>query len=195
MPRASAPTAQASIRSSRPARRREDVTKQDIIDFMGWLRKQPLPKRRNSNPERTYSNKVGYVAIFLKEFGVSRLLKKKEYPRYHKKKVVAHPEDELSLLYGHANTEERFLMDFFIGSMVRDHEGYGSRYNDLTGVTLTIRGKQHKTRTVEISPRLAANIVNLGSRSESEYLFPNRKGKPDQHLLRDLQSLDKKAGA
>ncbi len=72
----------------------EDVTKQDMIDFMGWLRKQPLPKRRNSNPERTYSNKVGYVAIFLKEFGVSRLLKKKEYPRYHKKKVVAHPDSE-----------------------------------------------------------------------------------------------------
>jgi hypothetical protein len=28
----------------------EDVTKQDMINFMGWLRKQPLPKRRNSNP-------------------------------------------------------------------------------------------------------------------------------------------------
>jgi len=69
----------------------KDVTKQDMIDFMGWLRKQPLPIRRNSNPERTYSNKVGYVAIFLKEFGVSRLLKKKEYPRYHKMKVVGPP--------------------------------------------------------------------------------------------------------
>ena len=118
----------------------EDVTRQDMIDFMGWLRKQPLPIRRNSNPERTYSNKVGYVAIFLKEFGVSRLLKKKEYPRYHKKKVVAHPEDELSLLYGRANAEERFLLDYFIGSMVREHEGYGFRYNELTGVPLTIRG-------------------------------------------------------
>jgi hypothetical protein len=62
-----------------------------MIDFMGWLRKQPLPKRRNSNPERTHSNKVGYVAIFLKEFGVSRLLKKKEYPRYRKKKVAGPP--------------------------------------------------------------------------------------------------------
>jgi integrase len=79
--------------------------------------------------------------------------------------------------------------------MVRDHEAYGCRYNDLTGVTLTIRGKQHKTRTVEISPRLAANIVGRGGRSESEYLFPNRKGKPDQHLLRDLQNLAKRAGA
>jgi hypothetical protein len=38
-----------------------------------------------------YSNKVGYVAVFLKEFGVSRLLKKTEYPRYHKKKVAGPP--------------------------------------------------------------------------------------------------------
>jgi hypothetical protein len=30
----------------------------------------------------------------------------------------------LSLLFGHADAEERFLLDFFIGSMVRDHEGY-----------------------------------------------------------------------
>jgi hypothetical protein len=67
------------------------VIKQQLIEFMGWLRKQPLPKRRNSNPERTYSNKVRYVTIFLKEFGVSRQLKKKEYPRYHKKKVVGPP--------------------------------------------------------------------------------------------------------
>jgi hypothetical protein len=69
----------------------EDVTKQDMIDFMGWLRKQSSPKRRNSIPPRTYSNKVNYVAIFLKEFGVSRLLKKKEYPRYHKKVSESRP--------------------------------------------------------------------------------------------------------
>jgi hypothetical protein len=49
----------------------EQVEKQDMIDFMGWLRKQPLPRRRHSNPERTYNNKVGHVAIFLKAFGVS----------------------------------------------------------------------------------------------------------------------------
>jgi len=44
---------------------------------------------------------------------VSRLLKKK---------VVAHTEDELPLLYGHADAEERFLLDFLIGSMARDHQ-------------------------------------------------------------------------
>ena len=116
----------------------EEVKKQDMLDFMGWMRKQPLSKRRHSNPNRTYNNKVNYVAIFLKEFGVSRLLKKKEYPQYHKKKVVFHPENELCLLYGHANEKERFLLDFFIGSMVRDHEAYGCCYSDLTGTTLTL---------------------------------------------------------
>jgi len=116
----------------------EEVKKQDMLDFMGWMRKQPLPKRRHSNPNRTYNNKVSYVAIFLKEFGVSRMLKKKEYPQFHKKKVVAHPENELSVLYGHANEKERFLLDFFIGSMVRDHEAYACCYSDLTGTTLTI---------------------------------------------------------
>jgi hypothetical protein len=42
-----------------------------MLEIMGWMRNQPLPKRRHSNPNRTY-NKVSYLAIFLKEFGVSR---------------------------------------------------------------------------------------------------------------------------
>jgi integrase len=173
----------------------EDVDKQDMIDFMGWLRKQPVPKRKHGNPARTMNNKVGNVRIFLKEFGITKLLKKNEEPKYHKKKVVAHTDEELALLYAHADTEKLFLLDFFIGSMARDHEAYGCRYPDLTGTTLTLYGKQHKTRTVEISPRLAEAIIERRKRSNSEYLFPNGKGRPNQHLLRDLQGLAENAGA
>ena len=173
----------------------EDVTKQDLLDFMRWLKKQPLPKRSHSNPERTRYNKVSHVVIFLKAYGLTKLLKKKEYPRYHEKKVVAHTEEELSVLYAHADDGESFQLDFFLGSMARDHEAYGCRYSDLTGTTLTLYGKQHKTRTVEISSRLADRINERRKRSNSEYLFPNRKGKPDTHLLRKLQNLGKRAGA
>jgi integrase len=173
----------------------EQVEKQDMIDFMGWLRKQPLPRRRHSNPERTYNNKVGHVAIFLKAFGVSKLLKKNEYPKYRKKQIVAHTDDELGLLYSHADPEEWFLLDFFLGTMARDAEAANCRYTDLTGTTVTLFGKQRKTRTAEITPRLAAAIEDRGKRSKSEYLFPNRSGRPDQHLLRRLQRLAKRAGA
>jgi integrase len=173
----------------------EDVTKQDLIDFMGWLRKQPKREQRNANPNRTYANKVGHVAIMLKSFGVTKLLKKSEYPKFHQKKIVAHTDEELALLYSHANDEERFLMDFFLGSMARDAEAHKCKYTHLTGTTLTIYGKQNKTRTVEISPRLAAAIAARRKTSKHEYLFVNREGNPNQHLLRDIQDLAEKAKA
>ena len=86
-------------------------------------------------------------------------------------------------------------MDFFIGSMVRDEEGCTCRYTNLTGTTLTVYGKQDKTRTVEISQRLADSINERRKHSQSEYLFPNRNSKPNTHLLRKLQNLAKRAGA
>jgi hypothetical protein len=53
------------------------------------------------------------------------------------RKVVAHADEELALLYSYANDEERFLVDFFIGTMARDMEACRCRYRDLTGTTPT----------------------------------------------------------
>ena len=178
--------------------------KQVLLDYMGWLRKQPVPVRKRSdgsssnNPKRTLANKVGDVRIFLKSLGISKLFEKHEEPTYHEKKIVAHTDDELAVLYGAADAEETFLLDFFIGSMARDCEAYGCRYRDLTGTTLTLYGKQNRTRTVEISQRLAdainARRKRLGA-GPNDLIFPNRNGNPDQHLLRDLRILAKRAGA
>jgi integrase len=170
--------------------------KQVLLNYMGWLRKPSAPKRKHSNPERTLANRVGDVRIFLKEFGITKLLKKNEEPKYHEKKIVAHPDDELDVLYAAADAEETFLLDFFTGSMARDHEAYG-KYGDpdLTGTTLTLYGKHHKTRTVEVTERLGDAIRNRRKRNKSTRLFVNRNGKPDKHLLRTLQNLAKKAGA
>jgi len=77
--------------------------KQVLLTYMGWLRKQPVRSRKHSNPERTLANRIGDARIFLKEFGITKLLKKNEEPRYHEKKVVAHPDDELDVLYGAAD--------------------------------------------------------------------------------------------
>ena len=116
--------------------------KQVLLNYLGWLRKQPVPERKYENPERTLANRVGDVRIFLKEFGFTKLLKKNEEPKYHKKIVVAHPDDELDVLYGAADAEETFLLNFFIGSMARDHEAYGKYgHPDLTGTTLTLYGQ------------------------------------------------------
>ena len=83
----------------------------------------------------------------------------------------------------------------FSAPWARDHEAFGCRYSDLSGTTLTLYGKQHKTRTVEISPRLAEIILERRKHSKSELLFPNTLGKPDTHLLRKLQNLAKRSEA
>src|SRR5208282_777758 len=51
----------------------DEIEKQDMFDYMAWLRKQRLPKRKHSNPERTHNNKVSHTVIFLKAFGKERL--------------------------------------------------------------------------------------------------------------------------
>jgi len=177
----------------------EDYERQDLIDYMGWLRKQPRKERKHANPDRTYFNKVSHVAIFLKTCGVRPGLKASEYPSYHEKQVVAHTDEELAVLYREADEDERFLLDFFIGTIVRDHEAQTAKYTDLTGATLTVRGKQHKTRTVEVSQRLALAIRERGEAATknggSELLFPNGNGRPDTHLLDKLQELAERAGA
>ena len=54
-----------------------------------------MPVRSHSNPGRTMANKVGALAIFLREYGHKprnmggELPKKSEYPKYHKKIVIA----------------------------------------------------------------------------------------------------------
>jgi len=179
----------------------EDVTKQDMIDFMGSLRKQPLTKRRNSNPDRTYANKVGYVAIFLKAFGVSKLLKKSEHPQYEEKMVTAHPNEELEYLYARANAEQRFLLDFALNSGFRDGELSHAEYRDLVENTLEVKRKphlgwkpkKHHCRKVTVSQKFADAFRARGKSSKTSLVFPNEAGKPNQHLLRDLQALSKDA--
>jgi len=110
-----------------------EIDKQDLFDYMAWLRKQPLPKRKHSNPNRTYNNKLSHTVIFLKAFGKERLLKKSEYPAYEEKTVSDHTDAELTTLYSHADENERFLLDFFLGSGVRDGEATHAEFSDLKG--------------------------------------------------------------
>jgi site-specific recombinase XerD len=59
----------------------EKISRQNLIDYMKWQRSQPLPKRKHSNPERTYHNRLINVRSFLNAFGVTKLFRKGEYNR------------------------------------------------------------------------------------------------------------------
>jgi len=181
----------------------DEIEKQDLFDYMAWLRKQPLPKRKHSNPDRTYSNKLSHTVIFLKAFGKERLLKKSEYPAYEEKTISAHTDAELTTLYSHADGNERFLLDFFLGSGVRDLEAAHAEVSDLKGNVLEIKRKphlnwkpkQHHCRKITLPQSLVDSARKREKKCGSPLLFPNGCGLPNRHLLRDLQNLAKKSGA
>jgi site-specific recombinase XerD len=40
----------------------DEIEKQDLFDYMTWLRRQPATKRKHSNPDRTYNNKLSHTS-------------------------------------------------------------------------------------------------------------------------------------
>ena len=181
----------------------DEIEKQDLFNYMTWLRRQPATKRKHSNPNRTYKNKLLDAVIFLKAFGKERLLKKSEYPAYEEKTVSAHTEAELTTLYAHANENERFLLDFFLSTAVRDGEAAHAEFSDLKGNVLEIKRKphlnwkpkQHHCRKITLPQSLVDSTRKREKKSDAPLLFPNGDGLPNHHLLRHLQNLAKRSGA
>jgi integrase len=191
----------------------DEIGKQDLIDFMGWLRGQPSKLRKDGtprkprssgDPNRTYFNKVNDVVIFLSANGINRLLKKSEYPKFAEKPVVYYEAEQVKALYAAAkNDEERFTLDYFLKSGVRDGEAAHAEYSDVKGGFLNIVDKPHlkwhpkhwHIRRVPIPQDLVAAIAERQRQNRGRKLiFPNGAGNPDQHLLRVVQRIAKRAG-
>lgn len=190
-----------------------EIGRQDLIDFMGWLRKQP-PKlrkdgtprkpRMSGDPNRTYFNKVNNVVIFLSAHGINRLLKKSEYPKFAERPVVYYEAEQVKALYAAASDdEERFTLDYFLKSGVRDGEAAHAEYSDVRGGFLNIVDKLHLTwhpkhwhiRRIPIPEDLVAAIAERQRRNPGcKLIFPNGAGNPDEHLLRVVQRVAKNAG-
>jgi len=191
----------------------DEIGKQDLIDFMGWLREQPPKLRKDNTPRkprrsgdsnRTYFNKVNNVVIFLSAHGINRLLKKSEYPKFAEKPVVYYDAVQVKALYAAAsNDEERFILDYFLKTGVRDGEAAHAEYSDVKGGFLYIVDKPHlkwhpkhwHIRRIPIPLDLSAAIAKRQKENpDCKLIFPNQAGNPDQHLLRVVQRIAKRAG-
>ena len=171
---------------------------------MGWLRKQPRKARRSGAPNRPYFNKVNHTIIFLKAFGRTKILKKSEYPRYMPKAVVYYDATQVSAMYAAVlDDEERFTLDYFLKTGVRDGEAAHAEYADIQDNFLRISDKPHHSwhpkhwqcRRIPIPSDLARAIEKRQKENSSQKLiFPNGSGNPNKHLLRVVQRIAKRAG-
>jgi integrase len=147
---------------------------------------------------------VNNVVIFLSANGINRLLKKCQYPKFAEKPVVFYDSAQVKTLYiAVIDEEERFTLDYFLKTGVRDGEAAHAEYTDVKDGFLNIVDKPHlkwhpKQWHIRRIPIPNDLIVAIAARQKKnpgcKLIFPNGVGRPNQHLLRVVQRVAERAG-
>jgi integrase len=187
-----------------PARRLEDVTRQHLIAFRDWFRKEGYE-------EWTTKTNLTTVVTFLKHNPIKPvvgLLKPEDWPVIEDTEPEPYTVEEVLALQSVATDFERLLIRFFIGTGCRDMEVATLEWDDIDFVGKTVR--IHKkvltdfglwrpktragTRTIPISDALCRDLKAAKAKSTTRLVFPAPRSGVDRHFLRIIQGLAKQVG-
>jgi integrase len=173
----------------------DEINKQDLYDFVTYLRIQELS-------DRTIHNRVEEVVGLLRHYDILNVTIK---VKYTEKQIRAYTREEVRSLFTVCGTEDRLVFEFFLGSGCRESEVAHACWEDINfeAKTYTIRehleiGFQPKDREEREVPLPDALVASLRQRRQmypdAKLIFPNKQGRPEGHFLRRLQTIVKNAG-
>lgn len=187
----------------------DDVSRKDILNFLDWMQVN-LQKRKVGHPNNTYRNKLRDVKIFLKHFGVAFPLETKSWPKEIEKKKEKYSTDAVNRMLKAAETEdEKDLLNFLLKTGFRDDEVAHAQYRDIDFKRSTInvhykpeynwtpKDNEPRKEDIILEGRLVERMRSRMKRyhaGPADLIFPNGAGKPDQHLIRFVHKVAKKAG-
>jgi integrase len=168
----------------------DQITKQDLYDFVTYLRIQELG-------DRTIHNRVEEVVGFLRHYDIMNITIK---VKYTEKKISAYTRDELRSLFAVCDPEDRLVFEFFLGSGCRDQEVAHACWEDINfesktymvreHLELGFRPKDREEREVPLPDYLVASLQQRRPvYPNAKLIFPNKHGKPEGHFLRRLQNI------
>ena len=176
----------------------DELARTDMVAFI-------VDQRKKAMSDRTIFNRLGYIDTFLRSVGVSKLMPNREWPKFVEKKVQAYNREEIERLLADADTEERTIFSFFLGTGCRQREVTYACWQDVNFADGTFKvcakldfrftPKDYEERIVPIPDEL---LLMLRERRQSDprgrLIFPNWQGGPEGHFLRRLQTLAWEAG-
>ena len=182
----------------------EDIQRIDLLRFSAFLR-----DKKKLAP-RTVHNKFACVLTFLDAQGVSKLVGKKDRPRFVDQEVEIYEEGELPALYKICSLYHRTLYDFLLMTGFREQEAMYVTWADVHVKTNTVdmrwkpqfnwTPKAYKEREVPVPDKLL-EVLGVyrktlpAKRAKAEALiFSTASGLPDTHMIRALKRNAKKAG-
>jgi integrase/recombinase XerD len=172
----------------------DELTKQDLTNFVLFQKKQGLA-------DRTIDNRLTDLGTFLRANNVALSL----HQSYTEKKVRAYSVEDLRALNAASKDEELQLWQFFLSTGFREDEVAHACYTDIDfkAKTIDVREKRRfdwepkdkAERTVPIPDSLNELLSVRKSMHEGGWLiFPNRDGNPQGHFLTILKERALSAG-
>jgi integrase/recombinase XerD len=179
----------------------KDIDRSDVFAYWNSY------KAEGAAP-RTIYNRVQSLTTFLKNQGVTGLLKHNELPKFQEKPVDYYNEtnpSELDTYFAHCNPEERLTYLFFLFTGCREREAVFVCWQDLDfkNRTLTIRPKPElgfrtKNGSVRVVPipqvlvdALKTYVLTIPTR---RLIFTNASGGAEGHFLKKCKAIAKRAG-
>jgi integrase len=177
----------------------DEVTKHTIRQFRDYL----LDK---GYEPRTLHNRVMTVLSMLKEHKIQTGFSlASDLPTFEEEPPVAFADEDLKKLFANMDDEDTARYKFILGTAAREQEAQYASWTDIDfeRKEFHIRPKQdvgftpknHEKRTVPMPDSLVRLLKERKKNApHSRWLFVNRDGKPDGHLLKKLKRLALHAG-
>jgi len=186
----------------------DDITRKDILGFLDWMESN-LQKRSGGHPNNTYRNKLRDVKIFLKHFGIELPLENKSWPKGIEKKKEKYSTDSVNKMMKAATTEdEKDLLSFLLKTGFRDDEVAHAQYKDIDfrkaainvhykpEFNWTPKDNEPRKEDIVLESRLVDRMkarMRRYNAKPADLIFPSSAGKPNQHLVRIVQRVAKRA--
>ena len=180
------------------------------VRFLDEITEQVLRRYKNYMADQGYAGKtidtrLNIVFFLLKKNGIKARIPRDEMPVVEDEAAVPYTDEEMKRLFAEMDEEEDIRYKFFLGTGCRDKEVTFAAWNDIDfdKKTFHVRRKQdvhftpksHESRTIPLPDSLVALLkARRKNAPHDRWLFVNEEGRPDNHFLRKLKRIAKRAG-
>jgi integrase len=169
------------------------------VDWRATLIKLLVTMKAENYSDRTCHNAATRCKTFLKQHGITVSV---PMPRPVNKVVDAYSRTEIQTLFAAAKPSDRLLFELFLFSGLREGEISHLTYDDLNFERNVLkvsakgswRPKTAQERIVPLPASLMSSLLARRDASRCPFVFPNKFGMPDGHLLARLKRCAAAAG-
>lgn len=154
---------------------------------------------------KTCDTRINIVFFLLKKNGVKARIPRDEMPVVEEEVAVPYTDEELKKLFAAMDDEQAIRYKFFLGTGCRDKEVTFAAWSDIDfdKKSYHVRRKEdvgftpksHESRTIPLPDSLVALLKTRRKNApHARWVFVNEEGRPDNHFLRKLKAIAKRAG-